>query len=114
MTDLSLPTKNQSYIPFLTFNLRIITHLLTNRKPLPIQQRQLHRLIKKLKKRGLGYKRISEVLNQHNIKTIKGKSFYPSLVFGVLKKIEMKEKLMNKRVVKEYTDFDIVFVRRGV
>ena len=114
VTDLSLPTKNQSYIPFLTFNLRIITHLLTNRKQLPIQQRQLHRLIKKLKKRGLGYKRISEVLNQHNINTIKGKSFYPSLVFGVLKKIEMRENLMNKRVVKEYTDFDIVFVRRGV
>ena len=114
MTDLSLLTPSQFLVPFLTFNLRIKTHLLTNRKQLPIQQRQLHRLIKKLKKRGLGYKRISEVLNQHNIKTIKGKSFYPSLVFGVLKKIEMKEKLMNKRVVKEYTDFDIVFIERGV
>ena len=54
------------------------------------------------------------MLNQHNIKTIKGKSFYPSLVFGILKKIRIKEKIMNKRVVKEYTDFDIVFVRRGL
>ena len=111
VTDLSLLTPSQFLVPFLTFNLRIITHLLTTRKQLPIQQRQLHRLIKKLKKRGLGYKRISEVLNQHNINTIKGKSFYPSLVLGVLKKIEMRENLMNKRVVKEYTDFDIVFVQ---
>ena len=107
-----LPTKNSFYIPFLTFKLRIKTHLLTNRKQLPIQQIQLHQLIKKLKNRGLGYRKISKVLNQHNVKTINGKSFYPSLIFGILKKIKMKEELMNKRVVKEYMDFDIVFVEK--
>ena len=112
MTDLSLLTPNQIYIPYLSFKLQIKTHLLTNRKQLPIQQRQLHRLIKKLKNRGLGYRKISKVLNQHNIKTINGKSFYPSLIFGILKKIKVKEELMNKRVVKEYIDFDIVFVEK--
>ena len=112
VTDLSLPTKNSFYIPFLTFKLRIKTHLLTNRKQLPIQQRQLHRLIKKLKNRGLGYRKISKVLNQHNVKTINGKSFYPSLIFGILKKIKVKEEFMNKRVIKEYMDFDIVFVEK--
>ena len=112
VTDLMLPTQIQKYIPFLTFNLRIITHLLTNRKQIPIQQRQLHRLIKKLKKRGLGYRKISKVLNHHNIKTINGNSFYPSLVYGVLNKIKLKEKFMNKPVIKEYKDFDIVFVER--
>jgi len=72
----------------------------------------LHRLIKKLKNTGLGYRKISKVLNQHNVKTINGKSFYPSLIFGILKKIKVKQELMNKRVVKEYMDFDIVFVEK--
>ena len=79
---------------------------------LPFRQRQLHRLIKKLKNRGLGYRKISKVLNQHNVKTINGKSFYPSLIFGISKKIKVKEEFMNKRVIKEYMDFDIVFVEK--
>ena len=86
--------------------------LLKNRKQLPIQQKKLHRLIKKLKNRGLGYRKISKVLNQHNIKTINGKSFYPSLIFGILKKIKVKEEFLNKRVIKEYIDFDIGFVEK--
>ena len=112
MTDLSLLTPNQIYIPYLSFKLRIITHLLTILKKLSNQQRQLHRLIKKLKNRGLGYSKISKVLNQHNVKTINGKSFYPSLIFGILKKIKVKEEFMNKRVIKKYMDFDIVFVEK--
>ena len=111
MTDLSLLTQNEIYIPYLSFKLRIKTHLLTNRKQLSNQHRQLHRLIKKLKNRGLGYRKISKVLNQHNVKTINGKSFYPSLIFGILKKIKVKE-FMNKKVIKEYMDFDIVFVEK--
>ena len=107
-----LPTPNQNFIPYLSFKLRIKTHLLRNRKQLSNRHRQLHRLIKKLKNRGLGYRKISKVLNQHNIKTINGKSFYPSLIFGILKKIKVKEKFMNKRVIKEYRDFDIVFVEK--
>ena len=47
VTDLMLPTPNQNFIPYLSFKLRIKTHLLRNRKQLPIQQIQLHRLIKK-------------------------------------------------------------------
>ena len=48
------------------------------------------------------------------IKSFTGKEFYPSLVSVIYKKIEKKRKRKVYPTISEYTDFDIVFVRRGL
>ena len=105
MTD-SEETKNT---PFLTFTLSIKTHKLTNQTTLTKSHKRLHRIIRKLKLQGLGYRKISNELNHHNIKSPQGKTFYPSLVQSIWKKILLREKVMSKPVVSEYRDFDIGF-----
>jgi len=47
------------------------------------------------------------------IKSSTGKEFYPSLVSMTYKGIEKKRKRKVYPTISEYTDFDIVFVRRG-
>ena len=59
----------------------------------------------------MGYRKISKELNRHNIKSPQGKTFYPSLVQSIWKKIVKREKVMSKPVVSEYRDFDIGFVQ---
>ena len=50
---------------------------------------------------------ILKELNRHHIKSPQGKTFYPSLVQSIWKKIVEREKVMSKSVVSEYRDFDI-------
>ena len=95
--------------PFLTFTLSIKTHLLTNQITLTKSHKRLHRIIRKLKLQGQGYRKISKELNRHHIKSPQGKTFYPSLVQSIWKKILLREKVMSKPVVSEYRDFDIGF-----
>jgi len=108
VTDLSLLTTKY----FITFIFRYKSSDFIYRKTLTESHQKLHNTIWKLKQEGLGYHKISKRLNEMGIKSFTGKSFYPSLIFGILKKIKVKEELMNKRVVKEYMDFDIVFVEK--
>ena len=105
VTDL----KDTTQTPFLTFTLSITTHLLTNQTTLTKSHKRLHRIIRKLKLQGLGYRKISKGLNRHNIKSPQGKTFYPSLVQSIWKKIVKRERVMSKPVVSEYRNFDIVF-----
>ena len=105
VTDLELITQT----PFLTFTLSIKTHLLTNQTTLTKSHKRLHRIIRKLKLQGLGYRKISKELNRHHIKSPQGKTFYPSLVQSIWKKILKRERVMSKPVVSEYRDFDIDF-----
>ena len=103
VTDLTSSTTT----PFLTFNLSIKTHLLTNQTTLTKSHKRLHRIIRKLKFQGLGYRKISNELNRHHIKSPQGKTFYPSLVQSIWKKIVKRERVMSKPVFSEYRDFDI-------
>ena len=105
VTDLSDLTQT----PFLTFTLSIKTHLLTNQTTLTKTHKRLHRIIRKLKLQGLGYRKISKEMNRHHIKSPQGKTFYPSLVQSIWKKIVSREKVKSKPVVSEYRDFDIGF-----
>ena len=105
VTDQTSSTKT----PFLTFTLSIKTHLLSNQTTLTKSHKRLHRIIKKLKLQGLGYRKISKEMNLHNIQSPQGKTFYPSLVQSIWKKILLREKVMSKPVVSEYRDFDIGF-----
>ena len=109
MTDLVYLTTT----PFLTFIYRYKTHefgfvnKLTDNSLL-----NLHNTISKLKHQGLGYRKISKKLNEMGIKSVTGKTFYPSLVSNMWRTIKRREEKLNREVISEYYDFDIVFVER--
>ena len=105
MTDLSLLT--QRY--FLTFIFRYKSSDFVYRKTLTESHLKLHNTIFKLKQQGLGYRKISKKLNEMGIKSFTGKSFYPSLVNQIYKKIEKKLRMKEYPTISEYLDFEIVF-----
>ena len=109
MTDLGLVTTT----PYLTFTYRYKTHEFGYTKELTDNSHQkLHEIISKLKHEGLGYRKISKKLNEMGIKSVTGKTFYPSLVSNMWRTIKRREEKLNREVISEYTDFDIVFVER--
>ena len=109
MTDFTLSTN----IPYLTFICRYRTNEFGYVKELTDNSHQkLHEIITKLKKEGLGYRKISKKLNEMGIKSVTGKTFYPSLVSNMWRTIKRREEKLNREVISEYTDFDIVFVER--
>ena len=109
MTDL----KDLTNIPLLTFICRYRTHEFGFVKELTDNSLlNLHNTISKLKHEGLGYRKISKKLNEMGIKSVTGKTFYPSLVSNMWRTIRRREEKLNREVISEYTDFDIVFVER--
>ena len=109
VTDLTHLTNS----PYLTFTCRIRTNEFSYKKELTNNSHQnLHNTISKLKHQGLGYRKISKKLNEMGIKSITGITFYPSLVSNMWRTIKRREEKLNREVISEYTDFDIVFVER--
>ena len=108
MTDLGIPTQT----PYLTFVYRHRTHEFVYRRKLSVSHQKLHNLITKLKLEELGYRKISKELNIQGIKSHNGKSFYPSLVSNIWRKIEKKQMILNQPVISEYRDFDIVYIEK--
>ena len=107
MTDFSLLTT----IPYLTFTCRIKTNEFGYTKELTDTSHQkLHDIISKLKHEGLGYRKISKKLNELGIKSVTDKTFYPSLVSNMWRTIKRREEKLNREVISEYTEFDIVFI----
>ena len=67
--------------PYITFIYRYRTSEFGYVKELTDNSHQnLHNTISKLKHEGLGYRKISKKLNEMGIKSVTGKTFYPSLV----------------------------------
>ena len=109
MTDFSKTTN----FPYITFIYRCKTHKFGYVKELTDSSLQnLHNTISKLKHEGLGYRKISKKLNEMGMKSITGKTFYPSLVSNMWRTIKRREEKLNREVISEYTDFDVVFVER--
>ncbi len=109
MTDFTLLTK----VPFLTFICQYKTNEFGYTKELTDNSHQkLHDIISKLQHQGLGYRKISKKLNEMGIKSVTGKTFYPSLVSNMWRNIKRREEKFFREVISEYTDFDIVFVER--
>ena len=97
--------------PYLTFIYRYKTHKFGFVKELTDDSHlNLHNTISKLKHEGLGYRKISKKLNEMGIKSVTGKTFYPSLVSNMWRTIKRREEKLNREVISEYYDFDIVFV----
>ena len=110
MTELTHLTNNI----YLTFVYRYKTHEFGYVKELTDSSHsKLHNTISELKHQGLGYRKISKKLNEMGIKSVTGKTFYPSLVSNMWRTIKRREEKLNREVISEYTDFDIMFVRRG-
>ena len=110
VTDFSKTTN----FPYLTFIYRYKSHEFGYTKELTDNSHQnLHNTISKLKHQGLGYRKISKKLNEIGIKSVTGKIFYPSLVSNMWRTIKRREEKLNREVISEYTDFDIVFVEGG-
>jgi len=110
VTELGILTQ----IPYLTFTYRYRTNEFGYTKELTDNSLlNLHNTISKLKHEGLGYRKISKKLNEMGIKSVTGKTFYPSLVSNMWRTIKRREEKLNREVISEYTDFDIVFVERG-
>jgi len=109
MTDCTLLTT----IPFLTFTYRYRTNEFGYTKELTNNSHQkLHNTISKLKHEGLGYRKISKKLNEMGMKSVTGKTFYPSLVSNIWRTIKRREEKLSREVISEYYNFDIVFVER--
>ena len=109
MTDFTLLTK----VPYLTFICRYKTNEFGYTKELTDNSHQnLHNTISKLKHEGLGYRKISKKLNEMGIKSVTGKTFYPSLVSNMWRTIKRRDERLDREVISEYYDFDIVFVER--
>ena len=99
--------------PYITFIYRYRTSEFGYVKELTDNSHQnLHNTISKLKHEGLGYHKISKILNEMGMKSVTGKTFYPSLVSNMWRTIKRKERKLNREVISEYYDFDIVFVER--
>ena len=99
--------------PYLTFIYRYKTQEFGFVKELTDDSHlKLHNTISKLKHQGLGYRIISKKLNEMGIKSVTGKTFYPSLVSNMWRTIKKREEKLTREVISEYTDFDIVFVER--
>ncbi len=109
MTDL----EDLTNFPYLTFIYRYKTQEFGFVKELTDDSHlKLHNTISKIKHQGLGYRKISKKLNEMGMKSVKGKTFYPSLVSNMWRTIKRREEKLNREVISEYTDFDIVFVER--
>ena len=109
MTDCGDLTNNI----YITFIYRYKTQEFGYTKKLTDSSHQnLHDTISKLKHEGLGYRKISKKLNEMGIKSVTGKTFYPSLVSNMWRTIKRREEKLNREVISEYSDFDIVFVER--
>ena len=98
---------NPSHIThFLRFSVTITTHLLWSR-PYSDYQFFLHNKISELREQRLGYRRISDILNEEGILTVRGKIFTNSHVHSILKKKNIREERLNREFETEVSKFKL-------
>ena len=75
-------------------------------------QTELHDIIQNLHDEGLGYRKIAQWLNENEYQTPRGKKFFNSHVYSILKKKRSRDKRLNQKVEVEYGDFSLEFIER--
>ena len=101
---------NPSHVThYLKFSVTVTSNLLWS-KPYSDYQFFLHNKISELRKQGLGYRRISNVLNKEGVLTVRGKVFTNSHVHSILKKKNIREERLNRNSRKEVSRFVLVGV----
>ena len=100
-----------SYIThYLKFSVTVSSNQLWSR-PYSDYQFFLHNKISKLKEQGLGYRRISNILNKEGVLTVRGKVFTNSHVHSILKKKNIREERLNRNSRKVVSKFVMEGVR---
>ena len=89
---------------YLCFDVEVTSNQLWHTHYSPYQS-FLHNKIKQLKAEGLGYRKIAKRLNEENIKTSRGNTFYPSSVYSILKKKKIRDERLNKEFEKKISEF---------
>ena len=89
-------------IPHLEFSIEIQSNNLTYQgNPYTERQQYLYKLIKSMHDSGLGYRKISHKLNEMNIKTTRGNTWFNTSVSSVLKRKHERdlriEEIRNKK-----------------
>ena len=70
-------------------------------------QQFLYNLCSSLKKKGLGYRKISYYLNQNGYKSVRGKEIKNTSVYSILKKGKMRIDRINK--LKSHKDYGFTY-----
>ena len=86
----NLTNKYTNYLCFtITYRTNKLVHYQNNKYTK--QQQENHDLIQSLREKGLGYRKISKLLNERGIKTSKGNTWTNTKVFSVLKRYRERE-----------------------
>ena len=72
-------------------------------------QKYLYDTIKELHGEGLGYRKISNWLNERNIKTPRGSEFQGNYVYSILKKGKIREERVNRESKWKIHSVKIIF-----
>ena len=89
--------------PHLEFSITIQSNDLTYHQPYSKKQQVVYELIRHLhEEKGLGYRKISKKLNEWGIKTQRGKKWFNTSVFSVLKRKHQRDCRVEELREKEY------------
>ena len=75
-------------------------------------QTELHDITQNLHDEGLGYRKIAQWLNENEYQTPRGKKFFNTHVYSILKKKRLRDERLNQKVEVEYGDFSLEFLER--
>lgn len=92
-TDCSTYDLTNKYITYVCFTVKHRTNTLVHyhNDKYSEEQEQTHNLIKSLHDSGIGYREISKILNEKNIKTSKGNTWKNTQVHSVLKRYRERQ-----------------------
>ena len=116
-TDCSTYDLTNKYITYVCFTVKYRTNTLIHYQndKYSKEQEQTHNLIKSLHDSSLGYMKISQILNEKNIKTSKGNTWKNTQVHSVLKRYRERQErleLMNRVYEPEWGKMYIKTVKR--
>jgi hypothetical protein len=78
-------------VPFLEFSIEFQSNNLTYQTEYTKRQHRIHDLIIRLNRRGFGYRKISQKLNELGIKTKRNKMWSNSSVYSVIKRKQERD-----------------------
>ena len=97
-----------SYVKsYLNLTLVVKSQKLYRQQTYNSHQEELFNLCMKLKKKGLGYRKISYYLNQNGYKSVRGKEIKNTSVYSILKKGKMRRERING--LKSHKDYGYTY-----
>ena len=107
-------SNNQSYTDtevFRTFRLSVrASHLWV--APYSTYQQFLYDTICRFREKGWNYQQIADWFNINDYTTTRGKKFYNSSAYSIVKKKNLRDARLNKKYPPKLSNFDVRFVDR--